>query len=73
MFYLGVPISAASPRDFSRCPAGAKRMRRKDLIAVIHPIAATPEKTWPADYFLELARHLERTWIWNRCSSAGRR
>ena len=27
---------------------------------MIHPTAATPEKTWPAGFFLELARHLRQ-------------
>ena len=60
VFYLGVPISEV-PRAQLRPPAG----RAKDVpdrpYAVIHATAATPEKTWPANHFLELARHMQRS------------
>ena len=39
------------------CPSRALRTSRQP-IAVIHPVAATPAKTWPAANFLELAAHL---------------
>lgn len=54
IFYLGIdpqPIPRAqlyaAPPDPARAP-----------YAVIHPVAATPEKTWPAANFLRLADHL---------------
>jgi heptosyltransferase III len=53
MFYLGVPMGEI-PRarlDAAPWPVGAP-------YAVLHPFASTPEKTWPAKSFLELARWL---------------
>ena len=53
MFWLGVPrteiprarlFAAASPRDSG--------------YTVLHPFASAPQKTWPADRFLEIARRL---------------
>jgi ADP-heptose:LPS heptosyltransferase len=56
MFYLGVPITwvprariEAAPGRSEHAPAGP--------YVVIHPFAATPEKTWPSESFLELARY----------------
>jgi len=51
MFYLGVPI-AEVPR--ARIYADS-RPSVASPYAVIHPVASTPEKTWPAESFLELA------------------
>ena len=53
MFYLGAP-GADIPR--ARLFAVAEAAARP--YAVIHPMAATPEKTWRADGFLEAARYL---------------
>lgn len=58
MFYLGVPISEV-PRAHIGPPPGRSRFAPDAAYAVIHPLAATPEKTWPSESFLELARHLE--------------
>jgi len=53
MFWLGVPqTEIPGARVFSKSRA------EKLPYAVIHPFAATPEKTWPADRFLAIARHL---------------
>jgi ADP-heptose:LPS heptosyltransferase len=52
LFYLGAPI-AEIPR--AKLVAAA----RPDPCVVIHPIAATPAKTWRAEGFLEAARHLK--------------
>jgi ADP-heptose:LPS heptosyltransferase len=52
MFYLGVPI-AEIPR------AKLVTAARTGSCAVIHPVAATPAKTWHAEGFLEVARHLK--------------
>lgn len=52
MFYLGVPrreIPAAT-LSAQRAPA--------EPVAVIHPVASGPDKTWPAERFLSLAGHL---------------
>lgn len=60
MFYLGVPITEV-PRAHIDPSPGRSRHSPDVPYAVIHPFAATPEKTWPSDRFLELARHLERS------------
>lgn len=54
MFFLGVPLQAI-PRaqlfaQTNPCPAP---------YAVIHPVAATSEKTWPAENFKQVAAHLQ--------------
>lgn len=60
MFYLGVPITEV-PRAHIEPFPGRSRHAANSAYAVIHPLAATVEKTWPSDSFLELARHLERS------------
>jgi heptosyltransferase-3 len=60
MFYLGAPIGEV-PRARIAPPPGPSRHSPACRYAVIHPTAATLEKTWPSDNFLELARHLEKT------------
>ena len=56
MFYLGVPAGEIPrARLFAEPPpAGAP-------YAILHPFASTPEKTWPAESFLELARWLRES------------
>ena len=54
MFYLGVKPGEI-PR--ARLAVGAAPARPGPY-AVIHPVAATPDKTWRAEGFLEVARHL---------------
>jgi ADP-heptose:LPS heptosyltransferase len=53
VFYLGVPVSDVPQ---ARLFAGPLSVARP--YAVIHPGASAPDKTWPADRFLELARYL---------------
>jgi heptosyltransferase III len=60
MFYLGVPITCV-PRARIEPAPGRSRYSPAVPYAVIHPLAATAEKTWPSESFLELARHLERS------------
>jgi len=60
LFYLGVPISDV-PRAFVPAPAGRSPLAPSSAYAVIHPFAATPEKTWPAASFLEIARYLSQS------------
>jgi heptosyltransferase-3 len=60
MFYLGVPI-AEVPRAWIEPAPGRSPHAPETPYAVIHPLAATPAKTWASDSFLELARHLERS------------
>jgi ADP-heptose:LPS heptosyltransferase len=55
MFYLGV-----KPRPIPRARLFAGPSPRRTPYAVIHPVAATPEKTWPAAGFQHVAEHLRR-------------
>lgn len=58
VFHLGAPL-----RDIPRArlfPRATELSRRP--YAVIHPIASTGDKTWPATGFLAAAEHIERTW-----------
>jgi heptosyltransferase III len=59
MFFLGVPVAdvpgAQIPAEPGRAPQAPKT-----AYAVIHPMASTPEKTWPAPFFLELASYLRQ-------------
>lgn len=55
MFYLGVP---QQPIPRARLFAATPMVERP--YTVLHPFAATPEKTWPADRFLAVAQTLER-------------
>jgi len=57
VFCLGAPIREV-PRARLDPGPGASRYAPDAPYAVIHPLAATPEKTWPAERFRELARHL---------------
>ena len=60
MFHLGVPaVEIPRARLFT-----SKRTPQRALdapYAVIHPVAAAPEKTWPAEGFLAAAEHLHRS------------
>jgi heptosyltransferase III len=55
MFYLGVPQS-----EIPRALLFAKPLPSKRPYAVVHPMAAAPDKTWPASNFLEVAEHLDK-------------
>ena len=54
MFHLGVPVT-----EIPRARLFADGGGRLPNIAVIHPVAAAPEKTWAADGFLAVAWHLQ--------------
>jgi len=58
MFYLGVPIVGV-PRAQMQAAAGRSKYAPDEPYAVIHPLAATPEKTWPSDNFVALANHIQ--------------
>lgn len=60
VFYLGVPITEI-PRASLPVTDGPAANAPSVPYAVIHPFAATPEKTWPANNFLELARNIRRS------------
>jgi len=54
MFWLGVP-----PQEIPRAKlAAAPAANDFGPYAVLHPYALFPEKVWPAERFLEVARHL---------------
>jgi len=61
MFYLGVPITEVPRARIEPAPGRSRYSPNAAPYAVIHPLAATPEKTWPAEHFLELARHFEQS------------
>ncbi len=56
MFYLGAPRS-----EIPRARLFAPPATRSRAHAVIHPFASSPEKTWPAERFLEVAEDLRRS------------
>jgi ADP-heptose:LPS heptosyltransferase len=58
IFYLGAAI-AEVPRAKMYAPPGRSPHAPAASYAVVHPFAATAEKTWPAPNFIELARHLD--------------
>ena len=58
MFYLGVPRTWI-PRARVPAPQGRSPHAPSRAYAVVHPLAATPEKTWPAESFREVAGFLE--------------
>ena len=54
MFYLGVPLTEIPPARLFAAAASRERP-----YAVLHPMASSPDKTWPQSNFLALAAHLE--------------
>jgi ADP-heptose:LPS heptosyltransferase len=54
MFHLG-----AQRRPIPRARLFVERKLAEGAYAVLHPFAASPEKTWPAERFLEVASHLD--------------
>ena len=59
MFYLGVRQSEI-PRARLFPTERAPRLPVPGPYAVFHPVAAAPEKTWPAPFFLSAAQHVKR-------------
>ena len=55
MFYLGVP-RVEIPRAKLVAPESGEALPAQ--YAVLHPFASAPEKAWPIDRFLAVARHL---------------
>ncbi len=60
MFYLGVPRTWI-PRARMSAPAGRSPHAPGGAYAVIHPLAATPEKTWTTASFVETAKFLNES------------
>jgi len=66
VFYLGAPRV-----EIPRARLFTPKQARGAPYAVIHPAAATPEKTWPAERFLAVAEHLRRALELNPVFIAG--
>jgi heptosyltransferase-3 len=64
MFYLGVP-PVEIPRAKLFCSKPSPAATGFAPYAVIHPVAALPDKTWPAERFLEIADYLKRSFELN--------
>jgi heptosyltransferase III len=60
IFFLGAPETGIPRAKLSGSPG---RNACATSAAVIHPVASTPEKTWPAENFLTIAAHLKQTGI----------
>ena len=59
MFYLGAGrVEIPRAKLFA---ANGNQMRTPLAQCVIHPCASTPEKTWPADRFIEAASYVEKS------------
>lgn len=58
MFSLGVPRT-----EIPRARLFTSPPRSMEPYAVLHPFASTPEKTWPAERFIAVARQLALTGI----------
>jgi ADP-heptose:LPS heptosyltransferase len=59
MFYLGVDATWI-PRAFVPAPEGRSPHAPAGAYAVFHPVAATPEKTWPAASFVDAAEFVSK-------------
>ena len=57
MFYLGVP-ACEIPRAKVFDTETPRHRGTREVVAVIHPVAAAPEKTWAASGFVAVAEHL---------------
>lgn len=57
MFYLGVPR-----QPIPRARLVASRRQPPQPYAIFHPLASSPEKTWPAENFLQLADYVRQNW-----------
>jgi len=57
VFHLGVPM-----QKIPRAKLVAERKAPPRPYAVIHPVASQPDKTWPAENFLTVARQMQQEW-----------
>ncbi|HSP67980.1 MAG TPA: glycosyltransferase family 9 protein [Bryobacteraceae bacterium] len=58
MFWMGVPRT-----EIPRARLHAAAASSAGAYAVLHPFASHPDKTWPAERFLAVARHLSETGV----------
>ena len=58
---IGDCLEPSVPGTAGDLVAGPTGRQRPAALAIIHAVAATPEKTWPADRFLEIAQHLTQS------------
>lgn len=59
MFYLGAPcVEIPRAKLFA---INSSQARTSTAVCVVHPCASTPEKTWPADRFIEAASYIEKS------------
>jgi heptosyltransferase III len=56
MFFLGAPLTEIPRAKLFAGPA--RRECSPGACTVIHPVAAAPDKTWPAEGFLRVAQHV---------------
>ncbi len=59
MFHLGVPHGEI-PRARLFVTGAAPALPAPGPYAVIHPAASSPEKTWPAPFFVQVAQYVKR-------------
>ncbi|HTS27157.1 MAG TPA: glycosyltransferase family 9 protein [Bryobacteraceae bacterium] len=58
MFHLGVPLGEIPRAKLFSEPGGDAPPRP---LAILHPFAATPQKTWPRERFLAIAEHWKQS------------
>jgi ADP-heptose:LPS heptosyltransferase len=63
MFYLGAPMSEIPRAKLVAGQVADLLQHGCGAYAVLHPFAATPEKTWDADRFIAIAEHLKQSGI----------
>ena len=63
IFFLGAPSSEIPAAKLAAAVAPAILSPMRPPYAVIHPVAATPAKTWPAANFIAIANHLNAAGI----------
>lgn len=57
VFHLGVPV-----QEVPRAKLAAERNAPPRPYAIFHPVASQADKTWPANRFVAVARHMQKEW-----------
>ena len=60
-FYLGAARVEIPRAKLFACRAHARTEIARPPYAVVHPVAAGPAKTWPAEQFVAVASHLQKS------------